>query len=52
MEVGSKVTYMLNKYSRGNATILRFCSVKRGYVYIKTETEGTLLVPLGELVPR
>jgi hypothetical protein len=51
--VGDKVTYQLNKKTRGNAVVTRISTgPKKGRVYIKTETEGTLLVYVGELVAR
>lgn len=50
--VGDKVTYRLNKRERGNATISLVSTAKRNHVYIVTETEGTILVPVSELVAR
>lgn len=49
---GTKVTYQLNKRERGNAVVKSVSTVKKNHVYIVTETEGTILVPVSELVAR
>lgn len=49
---GTPVTYRTDKNQRGNAVVLSASKAKRDYVYIKTETEGTLLVPVKELENR
>jgi hypothetical protein len=51
IQIGAKVTYQKNKRERGNATVERVSTTKKHHVYIKTETEGTLLVPVSELLP-
>lgn len=49
---GDQVTYQMNKATRGNATVERISTAKKNHVYIITETEGTILVPVSELVAR
>ncbi len=44
------VTYQLNKTTRGNAVIKMASAAKRNHFYIVTETQGTILVPVSELV--
>jgi len=49
-EPGTKVSYQMNKRERGTAVVKSLSTAKRDHAYIITEREGTILVPLGELV--
>jgi hypothetical protein len=48
-KVGDKVTYQKSKKERGNAVISSASAAKKNHFYIKTEKEGTIMVPVGEL---
>jgi hypothetical protein len=48
-KVGDKVTYQKNKRERGNAVISSISAAKKNHFYLKTEKEGTIMVPGGEL---
>jgi hypothetical protein len=48
-KIGDKVTYQKNKRERGNAVISSASVAKKNHFYIKTEKEGTIMVPAGEL---
>jgi hypothetical protein len=48
-KVGDKVTYQKSKRERGNAVISSVSATKKNHFYLKTEKEGTIMVPGGEL---
>ncbi len=48
-KVGDKVTYQKSKRERGNAVISSASTAKKNHFYLKTEKEGTIMVPAGEL---
>jgi hypothetical protein len=48
-KVGDKVTYQKSKRERGNAVISSISAAKKNHFYLKTEKEGTIMVPRGEL---
>lgn len=48
-KTGDKVTYQKSKKERGNAVISSASTAKKNHFYIKTEKEGTIMVPAGEL---
>jgi hypothetical protein len=48
-KIGDKVTYQKSKRERGNAIISGVSAAKKNHFYIKTEKEGTIMVPAGEL---
>ena len=51
-EAKTPVTYQKTKTERGNAIVAGPSATKRNHFYIITETEGTILVPAGELVAK
>ena len=48
---GERVSYQKSETERGNAVVDIPSSSKKGHVYLKTETEGVILVPYSELGP-